>query len=114
MNALEQFLFAMDENGIYQFIKSPGVTSLLSDASLQYLRQKQHNNNEPYWLPTEQCVAVQYIDHVKDGDNRDGVWNHTLLIPIDEYIRRTGPYKLFSKHFIRKGSPVPATLEPVV
>lgn len=109
---IESFLFALDKDGNYHYIKSHGVNQLLSDVNLQYLRQKRSNPKEPYWLPTEQVVAIQLIDQVKDDYGRIGVWNHTLLIPIDEYIRLTNPYKLFSKHFLKKGD-IPETLKPI-
>lgn len=102
----------MNEEGKYIFLKSDGVTRLLSDANIQWLRQKKENNKEPYWLPTEQVVAIQYITKTVVSD-REGIWNHTILIPIDEYIRRTNPYKLFSKYFITENMKAPISLKPI-
>lgn len=110
---IEHFLFALTKEGNYTFIKSHGVNQLISDVNIQYLRQKLQQPKDPYWLPTEQAVAIQLIDEVKDDYGRTGVWNHTLLIPIDEYIRLTNPYALFSKYFFKKDGEVPIRLEPI-
>lgn len=110
---MEQFLFGLMRDGNYTFLKSPGLNQLLSDVNIQYLRQKRLNNGEPYWLPTEQVVAIQYIKEVKDDSGRVGVWNSTLLFPIDEYIRETYPYKRFSRFFIKREEDTPLTLKTV-
>jgi hypothetical protein len=110
---MEQFLYGLFQDGNYVFLKSPGVNQLLRDASIQYLRQRQSNDNTPIWLPTEQVVAIQYITHAKDGTGRNGMWNSTLLFSIDEYIRATQPYVNFHDHFITCEDDVPPQLPSV-
>jgi hypothetical protein len=110
---MEQFLYGLFQDGNYVLMKSPGVTQLLSDVNLQYLRQKQWNNAEPFWLPTEQVIAIQYITRVRDVHGRNGIWNHTLLFPVDEYIRATNPYEQFKTHFITSEQDAPSHLKRV-
>ena len=112
---IEHFLYALFPDGKLGLIKTSGVNKILTDKSMEFLRKKTCNG-EPYWLPTEQVVAIQHIEQATDKDGREGVWNHTLLIPIGEYIRLTDPCKLFSKYFIPKISVFdksPESLEPI-
>lgn len=108
---IEHFLFGLDEQGNYFFIKTPKVTTIITDENLQILRTNAESTEEPLWLETEQLVVIQDIDLISNG-GRIGMWNHTLLIPIQEYLRATNPYKLYSKHFLKKGD-VPQHLEPI-
>ena len=87
------------------------MNTILSDENLQILRTNEETSKDPLWLKTEQLVAIQDIDSINNG-GRIGMWNHTMLIPIQEYLRANNPYKLYSKFFLKKGE-VPSSLEPI-
>ena len=108
---IEHFLFGLDEEGNYFFLKTKGVNTVLTDHNLQILRTNKESSEEPLWLETEQLIAIQDIDEINNG-GRIGMWNHTMLIPVQEYIRANNPYKLYSKYFLKKGE-VPAALKPI-
>ncbi len=111
---VEQFLFALADDGRYYFIKSPGVELILSDSNIQDLRMRKRDNG-PQWLPTEQVVAIQHIEPTSDKSGREGVWNHTILIPIREYIQHSwmNPISSLNRLFLSKSGSLPARLESI-
>jgi hypothetical protein len=87
---LEHFWYGLTDGDGYVFKRSPKVLSMLRDFSLRYLQGLPARNNAVYsWLPTEQVVAISAITKAKDNAKREGVANHTVLIPIKEYISLT-------------------------
>lgn len=110
---MEQFLYGLYPDAKYHLLTSPCARSILCDANFHILRTRVTNNDEPDWLPTEQVVAIQRITKVNYGNGLNGVRNHTLLIPIAEYIRVTNPFKLFSKYFFKQEDEPPTHLEPI-
>lgn len=107
---IEQLFCALLPDGEMLFLKTPGV-DVLSDSNIQFLRKPPDDDGGPYWLPKEQMVAVQRIERVQDRDGRHEIWNHTLLIPIQEYIMLTNPHRLLAKHFLSKSEYPPTELE---
>jgi hypothetical protein len=110
---IEHFLFGLDEHGNYFLHKSRGVNNIISDENLHRLREnKPTPNDEIYYIPSEKLIAIQ---HVKDvvRKQRVGVWNHTLLIPVSEYIRDNDPLTKYSRFFIKEVDDPPSYLEPI-
>lgn len=105
---MEQFIFAIDRDGKYTFLKSPRVMQLITDGNLENLRQKRVDLS-PYWLSTEQIVAFQHVEQVL-AEKRVAFFNHTLLIPILEYLRYPEPYSFFSKLLLTSKDELPASL----
>jgi hypothetical protein len=87
---LEHFWYGLTDGDGYVFKRSPKVLGMLRDFSLRYLQGLPAKKNPVYsWLPTEQIVAVSTVSKAKDNARRDGVANHTVLIPIKDYISLT-------------------------
>jgi len=109
---IEHFLFGLDQQGNYFFYKTDGVNAIITDENLHRLRENKESCEEAYWLPTEQLVAMQYITSIT-RNGRTGIWNHTQLIPINEYIRDNDPVAKYSRHFIKPNGDIPQHLEPI-
>src|SRR4030067_2722314 len=108
---IERFLFGMFDGHI-GLIKTSGVTSLITDASFQFLTGLiEDPENGYYWLPTEQVVAFPHIITVHDGDGREFVQNETYLIPIHDYIKLTNTVARFPQ--VSEREFLPETLEPL-
>lgn len=84
---LEHFWYGLTNGDGYIFKHSPKVLSILKPKSLEYLQKLPSDLIPKYsWLPTEQLVAISMIIDAKDNDGRKGRSNHTILIPIKQYI----------------------------
>jgi len=98
---IEHFYYGM-LNGKIVLFKTPGVNRLVSDRNQAILRSLGAESNGKYhWLRTEQVIAFHYIEEVSDGNGRKWVVNHTLLIPIHDYIRLTNPFEKLDSLFIK-------------
>ena len=99
---IEHFLYGMI-NGKIVLYKTAGVNSILSDRNFQILRSLSLKDSDKYlWLPTEQVVALPHIESVSDANGRTWVLNHTLLVPIHDYLKLTDPLKFLSHLFINE------------
>ena len=109
---IHHFLYGMI-NGKIVLYKTDQVNQLLTDKNFQILRGLTPEDSDKYlWLPTEQVVALPHIESVSDNNGRSWVLNHTLLIPIHDYLKLTNPNKLLSHLFITQ--PIePAKFEPL-
>lgn len=109
---IQRFFYGMVQDKIV-LLKTEGVNAILSDASLQFLRQLTPNDNKEWWLPTEQIVALCHIEEVEDGNGRTWVQNQTLLIPIHDYIRLTQPHTFFHEYFEPTWEETPKKFESI-
>lgn len=96
---VEHIFYGMVDGKIV-YHKSKGVTKILTDKSLQFLRNLRKNGDGQYlWFPTEQVIALSRVIEVKDEHGRHWVQNKTLLIPIHDYIQQTYPFVTFKEMF---------------
>jgi hypothetical protein len=87
---LEHFWYGLTDGDGYVFKRSSKVLSILRDSSLRYLQSLPAKKDAVYsWLPTEQLVAISTVTKAKDNARREGVANHTVLVPIKQYISLT-------------------------
>lgn len=104
----EHFIYA-HKLGI---VKSSGVDQLLTRKSLRHLCTLNGNSVIQTWLP-EGVVAITYLRHDLDEYGRDIIYNHTLLLTVQQYFKLHAPL-LFEPHFIKELTrPPPRTLEPL-
>lgn len=108
---MEQFLYALTQEGRYTLLKSPGISHLVSDMNFHLLR-KYPNAEEPLWLGTEQIVAVQFVEYPTVA-YRGGLWNHTFLIPLREYIGAVSPHQLLAPYVLHATDPLPLCLHAI-
>jgi len=109
---IERFFYGMVDGKII-LLKTARVNNILSDENFQFLRKLSPKDNNQWWLPTEQVVALSHVQEVKDNNGRSWVQNTTLLIPIHDYIRLTKPNEVFSKFFETVLTKPPENFEPV-
>jgi len=99
---IEHFLYGMVDGKIVLY-KTAGVNKILSDKNFQILRGLAVEDSDQYlWLPTEQLVALPHVEEVSDNNGRAWILNHTLLVPIHDYLKLTAPQKFLSHLFITK------------
>jgi len=106
---MEQFIYALTDNG-YVLSKSGGVDNLLKQSSIRILCGL--NKSESQWWNAESCITVSTVKTVQDNFKREGVHNHTLVVPVLEYLGYTQPSRLLSTHRWN-GEAVPNKLEAI-
>lgn len=94
----EHFVYAPFNGVGYKLIKSSGVDNLITRKSLRHLKQLSGASPVQTWLP-EKVVAISYLARRKDDHGRDAVYNHTILVGIEDYFRLNPPHQ-FGNHFI--------------
>jgi len=107
----EQFIYG-HFNGIgYRFIRTPNLTQKLSKKSIGYLKNLKGNSIVQTLLP-ENIVAVTHLNYGKDEYGRKTVWNHTILVSMNDYFDLHPP-TLFEPLFIKNLEKPIEILEPV-
>ncbi len=109
---IHRFFYGM-VNGKIILLKTEGVNQILSDANFQFLRKLTPKDNNQWWLPAEQIVALSHVETVDDNNGRTWVQNQTLLIPIHDYIKLTNPHSIFDKFFSPTFKESPEKFEPI-
>ncbi len=109
---VERFFYGMVKGKIV-LLKTDGLNQILSDESFQFLRKLVPTDNNQWWLPTEQIVAVSHVEEIDDDNGRTWVQNQTLLIPILNYIQLTKPYTILHEFFEPIMQEAPTTFNPV-
>jgi len=108
---VEYILYGMF-NGKICLLKTDNVNAIISDKNLEFLRKlRVEDSDQHWWLPTEQLVALPHVQAVKDENGRDWVQNHTLLIPLHDYIQITK--HIFDRYFLPILDEPPERLEPL-
>lgn len=104
----EHFVYGPFPNVGYKLIKSSGVDKLLTAERINYLCRLTPNNKQRVvmaWLKEEDLVSISYIQKTQDDYGRTGVWNHTVLVKVRDFLSMVPPDN-FAKHFIQV-TPVP-------
>lgn len=111
---LEHFWYGLTNGDGNIFKRSNKVLSTLTPKNLEVLQGLKANKDfQVNWLPTEQIVAVSSVENAKDRDGRQGVTNHTLLIPIKQYLQITPQPNAVFKKMSMFEVPVSNVLEPL-
>lgn len=92
-------------------IKSSEVEQILTKKSIKHLCNLNGISPIQTWLP-EGYVAITYLRKDKDNYGRDTLWNHTILISIQDYFKLHPPTQ-FEAYFIKSLSNPPRMLEPL-
>jgi len=109
----EHFIYGQFDGLGYRTIKSAGLDHLITRKSLRHLQDLKGRSPIQTLLPLEKCVAVTYLhNNKKDEMGRKTVWNHTIVISIEDYFRFNPP-TMFEPHFIRCMSNPYGTLKPL-
>lgn len=93
--ACEHFIYGLFPDG-YKLLKSKGVNQLLSSQSLYMLRQLRESKK--LWWDSERVVTVSHVESAQDQFERDGVWNHTVVVPIITYLQIIHPSELSTSY----------------
>lgn len=87
----EHFIYALRSEG-YKLLKTNGVNKLIGDQNLKQLIHCGDNLalNQDAWLvhywPEEKLLSYSHIKRAQDKYGRNGLSNHTFLVPIRELI----------------------------
>lgn len=109
---IERFFYGMVDSKII-LLKTKRVNEILSDENFQFLRNLTPEDNNQWWLPAEQIVALSHIEAVDDDNGRTWVQNQTLLIPIRDYIKLTKPHEIFHRFFESVLDKAPEVFDPI-
>ena len=104
---MEQFIYALTPKG-YVLTKSKGVDTALRQTTIRKLCKLKQSDD--LWHPHEECLTLSTVESVTDQFHREGVRNHTLIVPIVDYLAYTQPRKLLEEH-VWNGEDVPGVLE---
>jgi len=107
----EHFVYASFPRLGHRLIASPNVHDLLSAKSLQYLKDLRDGSVIQTFLP-EKIVAISYLKLKQDEYCRETLWNHTILVPIQDYLRLNYP-NFAESHFIQELDKIPKSLKPL-
>jgi hypothetical protein len=119
MITAEQFIYALFDKGGYKLYKSPLVDKLLNTKSVYQLchigDKLQGNAVIQMWWPTEHVITVSNIVPMQlDQYNRKGVWNHTVLMKVEDYFQLAKPGGLLAHLLLSPFSEAPKTpLKPL-
>ena len=84
---LEHFWHTLTNGDGYVFKRSNKVLSMITPKNLEFLQAlKPRNVFQTNWLPTEQVVTISDVKRATDSLKRQGTTNHTVLIPIKQYL----------------------------
>lgn len=113
----EHFIYNLWPDEGYKLLKSLGVTSLISSDTLRDLcligEQVSSETIMEMWWHKEKVVTISFIRPTQDKDNRKGSWNHTIIIPIMDYLKLTQPKTIFAPYFIKELTEPPESLESI-
>jgi len=110
---IERLFHGMIDGKVY-LLKTDGLNKLLTDKSIQRLRELTIAESDRYqWFPTEQAVAVPHITMVNDEDGRVFVQNETRVMGIHDYLQWTNAENQFSKIPFTKFKTIPETFEAI-
>jgi len=111
MICCEHFIYALTQNNGYVLLKSPNVEQMLTTENLNYLCHIGDNATEETYIQVrftnEDLLACSYVKPTQDKYHRNGVWNHTIIIKLKDYL------KLVETHFIPETDKLPEKLEPI-
>ena len=119
MTIAEHFIYGLFNKSGYKLYKSPLVDKLLNEKSIYQLchigDKLEGNAVIQLWWPTEHVISVSNIVPMqKDQYNRKGVWNHTILLRIEDYFQLAKPAGLLAPFLLSPFSEAPKTpLKPL-
>lgn len=108
----EHFIYGQFNGLGYRTIKSAHLDQIIGSKSLRHLKNLKGPNPIQTLLP-EQVVAITFLHYdKKDEMGRKTVWNHTIVLSIQDYFKLNPP-SLFEPHFIREMQNPYGTLNPL-
>lgn len=108
----EHFIHGQLDGVGYRTIKTKNVRQILADKTFNELCQMRGSGVTQTLLHRERYVAVSYLGYTLDEWGRRNTWNHTILIPMEDYFKLHPP-TLFEVFFIRENGVAPESLEPL-
>ena len=115
----EHFVYGIFPKVGYKLVKTSKADKLLSEENFQGVmdlgKQIKKEGIVELWFPTEKTLTATYLCPSSDEYGRNGMWNHTILISIGDYLKLKPPELsgIFNPHFIRNLSVPPKRLEPI-
>lgn len=108
---LEQFIYGMFKDYGIKLIKSPGLNDLLNGDIIDYLCNLKAGDYSNLW--PNGTITVTRVTKTNDEYGRDGVWNHTVVMRLMDYLAYMQPAKMLSRHFISVLDKPPSQLKQI-
>ncbi len=111
---LEHFVYGSFEGLGRRLVTSANIDQILSTRSLNHLKDLNGSDMIQTWLP-EGYVAITFLHTKLDEYERETIWNHTILVPVNSYFRlhQDRDKQLFKEHYIDDMLIQPKTLAPL-
>ena len=112
----EHFVYGLFNGVGYKTLQTSRVDKLLTEQNFERLKRLPAADVVyVHWLDTENIVAITQVREAKDEFNRKGIWNHTILVPITEYLSYTStqPASHITDSLFQKLPLAHAVLEPI-
>ncbi len=117
MTTAQQFLYGLFNGLGIKLYKSPLVDTLLNRQAVERLchigDKLESDAIIPQWWPVQQVISISKIHPVVDELGRKGVWNHTILIRIEDFFYLANPVTFLAQHFLNPTDKPPSKLEAV-
>ena len=117
MISCDHFVYALFDGIGYKLIKTRNVVRILGDRNVSYLAHLGDRlDGDAYiqiWWPTEKAVTVSYVSPRHDEYGRKGVWNHTIILPIHDFLRLSQPATMLKAHFLPRLDVPPTSLSQI-
>jgi hypothetical protein len=114
----EHFIYGLFPNIGYRLIATPRLPHLICASTFTTLKNLgMHADSKVtfqiYW-EAERVISVSTVRPMTDVHGRKGVWNHTILISLDDYLKLTQPHTILAPFSIAPLNDPPRTLSPLV
>jgi len=112
----QHFVYGLFNGYGYVLVKTDGVDTLLNEKMMQELcalREDRQFLWPPQYPNTEHIISCSHIEKVEDDFRREGLFNSTILIPLNEYLQYTQPLRLVKPWFTAKSTHPPNKLSPI-
>jgi hypothetical protein len=117
MVTCEHFLHALFPDVGIKLLKSPRLWQLVDTPLQTYLQHLADHATEPtviqMWFPDRNLISVSYVKPVTDQHGRQGTWNHTIIVKIDEFLQISQPSTILSPFLIRSLDAPPQVFPPI-
>ena len=108
---LEHFTYGLFNGHGYVLTKSSGLDAVTTKAMMDKLVALDRDTQLLWTTPP--VISCTHIEPATDEFGRQGKWNHTIIISLEEYLLLTQPQTFIRQHFLSKPSKPPSELKPL-
>lgn len=113
----EHFIHALFNGYGIRLKQTSKVDKMLSEQNLRRLYELGNRIRKEQikylYFPDEQVISASFLKPVQDEHGRRGSYNHTILVPLNDYFSIAPPADMFADSFIKDLKAPPDTLKPL-